>query len=147
MHAPVVLKKRGEISVIRIRQDERALRKSTAQCYCKQQIVVINMPITITIEVRKVFDQLDTSLLKYFQIQIRLDTLNFTTNRKRMVAAEHRERVAKLEATLFRLLRHAERRAILNARKGKLWTRRDWQRVVAERTEAEVEDIYVVRRK
>ena len=50
-------------------------------------------------------------------------------------------------ATLFRLLRHAERRAVLNARESELWPWRDGQRVVEVIAEAEVENVYVVRRK
>src|SRR6185503_15861542 len=108
MDAPVVLKERGEVSVVSIRQNERALRNPAAQCYGKQQIVIVNAPISIAIEVGKVFDQLDTALLKYFQIEIRLDTLNLAAGIERVLAAQKRVCIAKLEAPLFRLLRHAE---------------------------------------
>ena len=36
--------------------------------------------VAVAIEVGKVFDQLDAALLKDFQIQIRLDTLNLTAH-------------------------------------------------------------------
>src|SRR6185369_10843745 len=73
MHAPIVLKKRGDVSVVCVRQDQRAIRNSTAERHCKQEIVIVDATVAVAIEVGKVFDQLDAALLKYFQIQIRLD--------------------------------------------------------------------------
>ena len=48
---------------------------TAAQRDGKQQIVVVNSAITVTIEIRKVFDQFDSTLLKYSQIKIRIDSV------------------------------------------------------------------------
>src|ERR1041385_2189346 len=146
MHAPIVLKERGEVSVVSVGQYQRAIRNTAAQSNCKQQIVVVNAAVAVPIEIRKVCNQLDATLLKNFQIEIRLNALNLAAEIEHVLAAHHRERIAKLKTTLFRLLRHAERRAVLNARKRELWSNSDRQRVVAKSAEAEVELVYVIRR-
>ena len=62
-----------------------------------------------------------------------------------MIASDHRERIAKLEASLFGALRHAERSAILDAGKGKLWSGSDGLNVVKESTETKIETIHYAR--
>ena len=145
-YTPVVMEKRCEVSIVCIRQYERPLGKAAAKRHCKKQIVVVNAAVAVAIEIRKVFDQLDAALLKHLQIEIRLDTLNLAADREGVIATDHGEGVAKLVPPLFRLLWHAERRAVLNARKRKLWSRRNGQRVVKEGAKTEVETVYVVRR-
>src|SRR6185369_17586473 len=109
------------------------------QCDGKQQIVIVDTAVAVAIKIGKVFDHLDAALLKNFQIEIRLDALHFAANVESMIAVHGGVRVGELEAPLLRLLRHTERRTVLNTRKRQLWTRRDRQRVVAKSAEAERE--------
>src|SRR5438874_1157824 len=85
MHAPVILNKAREVSIVGVWQKQRAIRKATAKCDGKQQIVIINAAIVVAIEIRKVFNQLDAALLKDFEIEIRLDALNLAAEIKRMI--------------------------------------------------------------
>src|SRR6185369_6881324 len=59
MHAPVVLHETSEISIVRVRQQQRTIGNSAAQRHRKQQIVVVHAAVVIAIEIREVFDQLD----------------------------------------------------------------------------------------
>ncbi len=138
--------KRGEIRVVGIRKQQRAIRKSAAKRDGKQQIVIVNATVEVAIEIRKVFDQFNPALLKHFQIEIGLDALNLTAEIERVVAADHRVSVAKLKPPLLGLLRHAKRRAVLNARKSKLRSGRHRHRLVDEVAETEVETVDIARR-
>ena len=75
MHAPVVLKERGEVRVVRVRQNERAIRNTAAKCYCKQQIVIVNMAIAVAIEVRPILHGTHDSLLEHAKVEVRTHTL------------------------------------------------------------------------
>ena len=146
MHAPIVLHETGEVVVVRVGQHQRAIGKTAAQRYGEQQIVIVNMPVAVAIEVREVFDQFDAALLKHFQIEIGCDALKLAAGVERVVAANQRVRVGELKPPLLRSLRHAERRAVLQTGKRKLWAGRHRQRVVEKSAEAEVETVDVARR-
>ena len=83
--------------------------------------------------------------LENSQIKIRVDALNLAAKVQGVIAADHRDSVGKLQAALFGALRHAERRAVLNAGKGKLRSGSDGLDVVEEGAETEVETVHVAR--
>ena len=91
MHAPVVLCEEREVRVVGIRDQQRLRGMTAAQRHGKQQIVVVDSAIAVAIEIRKVFDQFDSTLLKYSQIKIRIDSLKLAAESERVIAAQHRE--------------------------------------------------------
>src|SRR5688572_18531481 len=101
MYFPVVLDKRGKVCVVGIGKEQRAIRNTTAQRDRKQQIVIVNATVEVAIEIRKVFDQFNAALLKYFEIEIRLHSLNLCADVHAMVSAHEGVCVAKLKTALL----------------------------------------------
>src|SRR5436190_8121952 len=143
MNTPVVLNKACQVSAVRIGNQKRFGRLAASQCDREEQIVVIDPAIAVTVEVRKILDHFDATRLEYSQIKIGVNALNFSANAQGVVALDRCERVAELEATLFGTLRYAERRAVLNAGKGKLRPGIDGLNVVIEGAETKVETVNV----
>ena len=117
-NTPVVLDKARQVSAIGVGNQQWLGGLAAAYRDREQQIVVVDPAIAVAIEIRKVFDHLNATLLKHPQIKISIDALNLAAEIQRVIAPNHRERVAELQASLFSPLRHAERCAVLNAGEG-----------------------------
>src|SRR6185503_19845028 len=67
-YAPVVLNEAGDVRGVGVGQLERLRRLPTAQRDRKQEVVIVDAPVTGVIEGRKVFNKFDASLLEHTQV-------------------------------------------------------------------------------
>ncbi len=105
----------------------------------EQQIVVVDAAVAIVIERREILDQLDAALLEHAKVEQRVDAFDRAADSKRVRPTDERRVLGNLQAGLIRLLRHPERRTVLNARKRVLRERRHRLRVVVVRADAHLQ--------
>ena len=111
------------------------------KCNGKEQVVIVNTVVTVTIEVREIFNKFDSSLLKDSQIEVSSDALYFAASIQGLISPNERKCVAYLEATLFCPLRHTKRSPILNARESELRPRTNWFDVIEKVAKAKIQAI------
>src|SRR4030095_1111898 len=145
MNAPIVLNKEGEVSVVRVGEEQRAIRRGASERHRKKQVVIIHPAVAIVVEVREVLDQFDASLLKDSEIEIRVNALDLSAKAEEMLSVGPGKRVRQLNPVHARLLRHAERCACLNTRKGKLRPGRYGQSSIDEIVDAESQAVDHIR--
>ena len=70
-YAPVVLKERGDVRVVRVGDTQGACGDAASERDGEEQIVVVNVTVAVAVEVREVFDEFDAALLEDAETEAR----------------------------------------------------------------------------
>jgi hypothetical protein len=107
-NTPVVLNECRDVVIVCIRDDERGGRLGAPQRHRENEVIIVNSPIAVAVEIGKIFDQLDAALLEYAQIKGCSYMLNLASNLQGVVPPDHGKCVAKLEPPLSGFLGNPE---------------------------------------
>lgn len=101
---PVVLSKEGQVEVVIVWQVEGTGGIGAAETDGEEKIVVVDFAVLVAVEVRKVFDGLDVSLLEDSEVEVRVDGLDLSAEGKGVFAYGPCDCVVTLEPKLQSLL-------------------------------------------
>ncbi len=145
-HPPVVLNEKGRVRVVHIGEQEVLIGLAAAEGHRKQQVVVVHLPVAVGVELREVLHQFHTPRAKHAQPQPGVHALDLSARAQRVRTQRVAEGVGELPAALHGVLRHTERRAVLQARKGVPRPGRKGHGGVVEVAEAHAEAVHALRR-
>src|SRR5438270_290949 len=78
--------------------DERTGGHAAAERDGEEEVVIVNAPVAVAVEVREVFDEFDAALLEDAEVEVGEHALDFAAEGQRVVARDVREVVGELEA-------------------------------------------------
>src|SRR5262245_320501 len=76
VNSPIILEETCKIVVVGIRNYQRAISRRVWERDGKQQVIIIDAPVAVVIEIREILNKLDSALLKNAEIEIRIDALD-----------------------------------------------------------------------
>src|SRR5689334_6474860 len=118
MNAPVVLNEARKVSVVGVGNQQRLSRLAAADSDGEEQVVIVNPAVAVTVEIREILDHFNSPLLEDAQVKVRVNALYLAAEVKSVIASDHCQRIAELQAALLGALRDAKRRAVLDAGEG-----------------------------
>ncbi len=144
-HAPVVLDEEGRMRVVGIRDVQVLVGLAAPQRHGKQQVVVVHLAVAVVIEPREVLNQLHAAFTEHAESEAGIHELQLAAGADRVRTQLVAEGVGQLQALLHGRLRHAERRAVLDAGKRVLRARRQRDDRVVEVAVAQAEAVDAAR--
>ena len=131
-HAPVVLHEAGDVVAAAVVEQQVLVGQAAPERDREQQVVVVHAAVAVQVELREVLDELDTPVAEDAEVEPAVCVRELRAHPQRVGALHPRQRVRELPALLGRALRHAEARAVLDARERELPARAHGVDLVAE---------------
>src|SRR5262245_23319251 len=101
--------------IVRVWNDQRPIGCGASERDREKETLVVDASVAVVVQRRKVFDELDTSLLKDSEIEIGIDPPQLASDFHRVRTADECQRIGELKPVHSSLLRHSERSAVLQA--------------------------------